>query len=202
MLCSPVNRVQIRLRLRRLVLRPSVQEVLDSLVIYGAQLGRRPDEQNLSLVQHGDTIGDLEGAVQIMGHDDDRRPERVAKLQQQVVDGGRHRGIEAGRRLVAQQDPRIERERPGERRALDHAARKLRRHQRLEAGEADELQLQPAHDAHRPAIEARQLHHRQHDVLADGHRAEQGAALEGDPQSPARVAEFGGCRPCRCRRRR
>ena len=50
-------------------------------------------------------------------------------------------GIEARRRLVVQDDLGLEGDRPGERDALAHAARELRRHLALDARQADHRQL-------------------------------------------------------------
>jgi hypothetical protein len=65
------------------------------------------------------------------------------------------------------------------------------RHQVLEAAEVDDLELEPAHDADRVFVQPRVLAQRQRDVVAHGHRGEQGAALEAHPELAAQSEPFG-----------
>ena len=75
-------------------------------------------------------------------HDDDRGAEAVAQLEDQVVEELRADRVEPGRRLVEEQDLRIERHGAGQAGALLHAAADLGRVEVLEAREPDQRQLQ------------------------------------------------------------
>ena len=70
-------------------------------------------------------------------------PEAVAQLEDQVVEPARAQGVEARRRLVEVEDLGVEGHGPGQPRALLHAPADLRGVVLLEAGEADEGELEP-----------------------------------------------------------
>ena len=69
-------------------------------------------------------------------------PKTRAKFEDQVVEPARADRIEAGRRLVEEEDIRIERHGARHAGALEHAAADLGRVELLEAREPDERQLQ------------------------------------------------------------
>ena len=117
--------------------------------------------------EHGDTITCPRKGVQIVSHHHHRQAERAAQVKDQVVEGGGGDRIEARGGFIEKQQRRIERERARQRRALDHAARQLRR--KLCAGldrQADHPQPQLGEALQRGFIELEQLDHRQDHVLA------------------------------------
>ena len=77
--------------------------------------------------EHDAARGNALEAQQIMRNHDDRGPALPAERDGQVVDLLRAHGIEAGGRLVADEQLRIEREGPGEGGALLHATAQLAR---------------------------------------------------------------------------
>ena len=90
-------------------------------------------------------------------------------------------GIEAGGGFVQQQQPRIERQRPRQRGALDHAAGELRRIlARRFVRQSDQPHLQQRQLIERVRRQLQVLEHRQLHVLQHRERGEQRALLEGD----------------------
>ncbi len=96
-----------------------------------------------------------------------------------------HHRIETGRRLVAEQQFGIHDDGPRQGRPLGHAARQFGRHQIAEPGRLTTSSLRRAMISRVFFIEVGMFPQRQHDVLGDRHRTEQGAALEGDAHAAA-----------------
>ena len=101
-----------------------------------------------------------------MSHHDDGRTELVAQPQQQPVEFGRRDRVESGRRLVEEEQLRIQRQRPRQTGPFGHAAREFGRHVVAESGQIDEPEL--LFDG--PG------------VLGQRHRTEQRSALVGDAE--------------------
>src|SRR6516162_2135339 len=93
-------------------------------------------------VQEDAVVGDGEDARELVGDHDDRRAEVGAQLEDQVVEQARAYRIESGRRLVEEQNVRIERHRAREPGALLHAAAYLVGVEILEALEPDQRELE------------------------------------------------------------
>ena len=74
---------------------------------------------------HPDTIAGTEDRVQIVRDHDDSQLQLLLQIQYQLVELGGADRVEPGRRLIEEQQARIERQRPGQRRTLDHAAGQL-----------------------------------------------------------------------------
>ena len=87
-------------------------------------------------------------------------------------------GIEPGRRLVEEQERRIERQRARDAGALLHAAGELGGEMVLEAFQAHEPELRAHDDVDRLRVEVAPLAKRKRDVLGERHRPEQRARLE------------------------
>jgi hypothetical protein len=101
--------------------------------------------------------------------------------------------VEAGGRFVEKQQLGLERERTGERNALDHASGELRRHFVGVPGlDADHGQLQQHEIAYETLVEALQLPQRQRDVVIDIQRGEERPLLEEDAPAVAQLAQFHG----------
>jgi hypothetical protein len=58
------------------------------------------------VVQPGDRVGDRQHRVHLVGDEDDREVQVVAKFPEQLDDGARRGGVESGRRLVGEQHRR------------------------------------------------------------------------------------------------
>ena len=85
-------------------------------------------------------LGDVERVAQLVRDDDRADALEVAQLDDLLVDGQRRDRIEAGRRLVVEQDARLRGHRPRDRDAPPLPARELRRHAVDELAEPDEAQ--------------------------------------------------------------
>ncbi len=141
-------------------------------------------------IQHDAAVGNRQDRGKLVRHHDECRAEILAQVEDQPIEAGGGDRVEPGRRLVEQQQRRIERHRPRDAGAPRHAAGDLRRHQRGGIAQADQAELHPRH---RLAAFRRQVGEhlqRQHDVLEQRHRAEQRARLEhhADPALHARAA--------------
>jgi len=98
--------------------------------------------------------------------------------------------VEARVRLVEHHDLGLEDERPREAGSLAHAAGQLVGHPILDADQADILQPRH-HDLADLALgQVCVLAQREGDVVVDGHRAEQRAVLEQDPELAAHLEEL------------
>ena len=119
-------------------------------------------------------------------------PERL-ELEDQVVEGVGADRVEAGRRLVEEDDVGVERDRPGEAGALLHAAGELGgelRRRRSAAGRPSTT-LSRASASRSRRLDVEELAHRRLDVLLDGQRREQRPLLEEHPPAPADRGELG-----------
>ncbi len=151
----------------------------------------RADLLELSIVEDGDAIRELQRLVLVMRHEDGRVAGAAMKLAQPGAQVLAHLGVERAEGLVEQQHPRLDGERARQRHALPLAARELRRKAAFEAGELHELQKLPDTPLDlrrrrpfatwpRPEPEG--------DIVRDGEMAEQSVALEhhADPSLPER----------------
>src|SRR5258706_863291 len=143
------------------------------------RLVRRADERETGVLQERDTVGHEEGRRDVVRHEDGRRAEPFVQVGDQAVDRHRRDRVEAGRRLVVEEDVRLQGDGPRERHALLHPARERGReepqHVAPEVDEAEHLD-----DARLDLCLAhlRVLAEREGDVLEDRHRVEERAALE------------------------
>ena len=99
----------------------------------GLHLGDRALGDDLPLGQHGHSIGHAERAVHVVGDDDLRAAEVLLHANDQLVDDAGRDGIEAGRRLVVEDDLGLHRDGAREAHALAHASRQIRRPHVLDA---------------------------------------------------------------------
>ena len=134
-----------------------------------------------ALAHHHQPVGELERLLLVVGDEHRGVAGAVVDLAQPLAQLLAHLRVERAERLVEQQHPRLDGERPGQRHALPLAARELLRIALVEAGELHQIeQLQrPAADlgagrtgGARPHLEP------EGDVLEDGHVAEQRIGLE------------------------
>ncbi len=145
----------------------------------------RPDDHP-TVDDDPDPVADPEDGIQIVGNHHYRQRKSPLQLQHEAVEGRRRDRVEAGSRLVEEQDGGIEGEGPRQRRALGHAAGELgrvlgRRVLRAEPDHPDAQQREVLQHGlgHREVLADRQL-----DVLGDRQRGEQRAALEHDAVAP------------------
>src|SRR4029434_5295665 len=100
--------------------------------------------------------------------------EAAIQSQDQVVELDGADGVQASRRLVEEQQRRIEGERSRDAGAFLHPAGELGGKMILEALEAHEAELRTHHDVDRWRVEGAPLAQRQGDVLRARHRAYHG----------------------------
>ncbi len=100
----------------------AVDELVDiGLPLWSISLGRAvPDD--LALVEHGDAVGDLARADHVVGDGKRRGADILHRRDDQIVDHVGHDGIEAGGRLVEEDDLRIGGDGARQADALLHAA--------------------------------------------------------------------------------
>src|SRR5690606_2509993 len=141
--------------------------------------------QHALLRQHRNAVADGVKGVQIVGDQEYAQTQGVAQGENQLVEGRRSYGVQTGGGLVEKEDVRIQRQCPGQSSALDHAAGKLRGKLAPRVGrQASQGQLHAGQVLGVIATEAGMLDQRQGNVLGDGQRGEQRAALEQHTEAP------------------
>src|SRR5712664_721860 len=146
---------------------------------FGQKLLRvaRSDHRLAFPVQEDRVVADGKDAGELVRHDHDGGAEAVAQIEDEIVEPPRAHRVEPRRRLVEEEDVRVERHRARQAGALRHAAADLRRVVLLEAGETHERELQRGHrrDLFRPGLNV--FLQREGHVLRQGHRAPERSAL-------------------------
>src|SRR2546427_6146664 len=115
-----------------------VSEVVPDLLIYPGELRMEADlayvprTRKVNAVRaldgpraggdHDDAIGERDGLLEIMGHEDDGRPRRRPQLEQLVLHERPRLHVERAERLVPQQDAGLVDERLGEGGAVAHGS--------------------------------------------------------------------------------
>src|SRR6267142_6124273 len=102
----------------------------------------RSDHRLAFPVEEHRVVADGKDAPQLMGHDHDGGPQTVAQIEDEVVEPPRAHRVEPRRRLVEEEDVRVERHRARQPGALGHAAADLGRVVVLETREAHERELE------------------------------------------------------------
>src|SRR4051812_5472212 len=137
----------------------------------------------LAVEEYG-IVGDGEDARQLVGHDHDGGVEAVAQIEDQIVEPPRADRVEACRRLVEEEDVRVEGHRARESGALLHAAADLGRIVVLEARETDQRELERGERGDLLRADVGVFLQRQRDVLRKSHRAPERAALVEQAEAP------------------
>ena len=91
-------------------------------------VARRADRDHVFFGQHRDARRQREQRVEVVRDHHHRQAQLAVQRLDQRDEGVRQVGIEAGGRLVQEQQLRFQRQRARQRRALDHAARQVGRH--------------------------------------------------------------------------
>src|SRR6185437_13418926 len=94
---------------------------LDPGIVDFHQLFQRTDD-DLFIDQYGDAVADRHQAVEIVRHHEDGKIETRPQILDQLVEGSGADRVEPSRRLVEEQQLRIERQRARQAGALLHAA--------------------------------------------------------------------------------
>ena len=101
---------------------------------------RRRQLLDPAAVHHRDAVGHRERLLLVVGHVDERDPDRLLDPLQLDLEGLAHLQVERSERLVEQEHLRAHHERAGERDALLLAARELPRPSRSDVAEVHELE--------------------------------------------------------------
>src|SRR6185437_7511302 len=117
----------------------AVHELRDHRVAAGEQNLPGPEHHQAAAEQHPDVVRYGPGDLDVVRHDQHGRVDLGVQIDEQLGQVGRPDRIEAGVRLVAQDDLRVEHEGPGEAGPLAHAAGDLARVLVAVPGEADHV---------------------------------------------------------------
>src|SRR5258706_1961245 len=166
-----------------------MQELMDEGVRRGDHLPSRPVADDRAVADEVQVIGELQGFVDVVGDDDGGRPERVVERTDEMADDVERDRVEAGERLVVDDELGVERDGARERAAPRHAARELPGHEALRAAQAHGVQLHHDEVAHDRLGKPRVLADRERDVLEHRQVAEKPAALEHHAHAPAQRVE-------------
>ena len=149
----------------------------------------------LAFVEHDHAVGNRIDAGELVGHDHEGDVQALGQPQDELVEFGGGDRIQPRRRLVQEQDHRIERHRACDGRALLHAAADFGWHMAGKCVEADQFQLHSREQVHGAGIELRVFLQLQAHVFQKRHRPEQRTALVHDadlPQDRVAPVAFGG----------
>jgi hypothetical protein len=135
-------------------------------------------------VEEQRAVRDPEDAREVVRHHDDGRAEARLQLEDQVVEKARADRVQAGRRLIEEQQIRVERDRTRQRRALAHAAADRGRVELLEAAQPHQRELELDDFGDHAGVQARELLERQRHVLRQRQPAPQGAVLVEHAHAP------------------
>jgi hypothetical protein len=97
------------------------------------QLVGRRHLDDLAQIHDGDAVADVANDVEIVGDENERKPEFLAQLLEQIDDLRLDRGVERGDRLIGDDELRPHGERPGDAYALTLPAAQRVRQAILEA---------------------------------------------------------------------
>src|ERR1700674_1060621 len=150
-------------------------------------------DDNPLVGQHGDAIGQCNQRIQIVSDHDYRELQLSMKLTNELDEVLAAFRVQPCRRLVQKDNPGLERERTGQGRSFDHAARELGWHFAA-VGSAQAHHLQPLQRrlTDELLIERAQLPQWKSNVFSDGQRGKQSAALEQRTRvAPERVELLG-----------
>ncbi|GBH25808.1 hypothetical protein BvRS1_28570 [Burkholderia vietnamiensis] len=149
------------------------------------RLDRRRD-QHLAIGQHRDARRQRDHRVEVVRNHHDGQPERAVQRPDQLDEFVGGLRVEAGRRLVEEQQLGLERDRARDADALDHPARQRGRHlRRMLARQPDHLELEHHDVMQQVGRHAAEPAQRLRDVVEHRHRREQRALLEQHPRARA-----------------
>src|SRR4029453_14113205 len=155
-------------------------EVLDDRIRRGPPPRGGAAPPHHAVVEHRDAIRDLEDLRDLVTHHDRGEAELAVQLHDQVMDGVDQDRVQAGGRLVEEDDLGLGDQRPRDRHPLAHPARDLRRILGPHACEADLLELLLHAVVDLAGGEQALLPQREGHVVVDRHGVEERTALEDD----------------------
>ena len=154
------------------------------------QLARRAARHDLAVRQDVAHVGDLRNLAHVVRDHDAADAERVVQRADQAHHHAHRDRVEAGERLVVEQDLRIHDDGAGQRHAPGHAARQLLRLQMGRAAQPDRMQLREHEVADDALRQPGVLAQREGDVLEHVEVGQQRAVLEQHAHAPAQRVEI------------
>ena len=103
-------------------MRLGVEELAHDRLLELQQHLARPEHGQVPVVEQADVVGHGAGGVDVVRDDEEGRVDLGVEVDDQLVEVGRAHRVEAGVRLVEQEDLGVEHERPGQAGALAHPA--------------------------------------------------------------------------------
>src|SRR3984893_9575230 len=158
--------------------RRCIEELVYELVVGGLDFFLRAEVAHLALVENADVVREATHGTNVVAHHDRRCLVFRADFTDQVAEQrGTHR-IEAGIRLIEEEDLRFHDKRSGEAGALAHATAQFVGHPLFSACQADLHQVLHHDLAHLTFGLVRVLAQRKCNIVEKVHRREQRAVLE------------------------
>ena len=151
------------------------------------------------LVQDDAVVGHEKDARQLVRHDDDGDADVAAERDDELVELDRRDRVEAGGRLVEEQEIGLEHQGAGDAGALLHAARDFARQVLGERTEPDEVELGLAELPHGGAADRRPRRQREREILGERHGAEERARLKEHAEGRHALVDDAARRRRRCR---
>ena len=142
--------------------------------------------------QHAHVVGHGAGDVDVVRDDQDGAVDLRVDVDEQLAQVRGTDWVEAGVRLVAEDDLGVEHQGAGQAGALAHTAGDLTGELGLIAGEADQVELLHDDLADFAFLLLRVLTKRERGVVVEAHRTEQRAVLEHDAEQGADLVELLG----------
>src|ERR1700676_362848 len=162
-------------------------------MLRGLHVGHRSCCNDLTVPQNCNTVTSGIKAVQIVGYHENRQAQSTLQGAHQLVEVAGADRIEARGRLIGEYQFGIERQRAGQRHALDHAAGQLGGKTVGDFGaQSHHAQFGHGDFVEQALRDVEIFAHRELDVLAHRQRGKQGALLEQDAPAPFDAAPCGG----------
>ena len=171
-------------------LAPAVQELADDGLLGGEQLLARPEHDEVAAEEQAQVVRHRARRADVVGDDQERRVDLGVQVDDELVEVGDADRVEAGVRLVEQDDLGVEHQGAGQAGALAHTAGDLAGELPLGTLETDHLHLLEDDPLDLRLALLRVLAQREGDVVEEVHRAEEGAVLEEDAEELADLVEL------------
>ena len=156
-------------------------EIVETFIVGGEHVVFAAAPFKVPLVDEGNSLSNGDDGVDVVGVDDGGDVELVSDFKDQLVDEEGSFGVEAGVGFVAEEVLGVAGDGAGDGGAFLHTAAQFGREQVVGAFEVHPFQAEVhAVDFFAPALGG-EHREREHHVFLDGHRVEQGGALEHHP---------------------
>ena len=166
-----------------------IDELAHQRIVAGLHVGRAALGHDAVVGDEDDVVGDQEGLLDVVRHDDAGDAERLVELLDQPRGDAHGDRVEAGEGLVVEHQFGVERDRARQRDAARHATGDLAGHQVARAAQPDRVQLHQHQVADHRLGDRRVLAQREGDVVEHRQVGEQRPELEQHPHATTRGVE-------------